>query len=93
MTGKLQPPQGERIAALEAVVPGMVEKVDQTHSMVHEMRGQLATFIDQMAKRDKRDTDTEVRLRKVEGRLHWYSGFAALGGTILGYFGVHLIKA
>lgn len=99
MTNKAQPPMGERIAALEAVVPDMADKVDETHTMVHEMKGQLSTFIQQMAKADEREIDraakVEVRMRDLEngasrsqGARHVISGIvSAVVALVITYFG------
>lgn len=83
-------PPGERIAALEALVPGMAGKVDETHTIVHEMKGKLETFIDQMAKADERHSKLEARTGKLENRQHFYAGIAAFAGVVLGAFGVHV---
>lgn len=53
--------------------------------------GKIDTFIKQMAESDKRTTDVEVRLRKVENRQHWYSGLAAAVGALLGVGGAHTL--
>ena len=53
------------------------------------VEGKIDTFISQMKAQDDRTTDLEVRTRRVEGRLHWYSGIGSLAGLILGALGVH----
>lgn len=35
-------------------------------------------------------TDQEKRLRRVEGRLHWYSGAGAILGGMVTFFGGYL---
>lgn len=52
---------------------------------VGRIEGKLDTFIQQMAIQDKRTTDLEVRTRKVENKLHWWSGAAVIIGSLIGY--------
>jgi hypothetical protein len=59
---------------------------------VGRVEGKLDTFIAQMAQQDDRTTDLEVRTRKVENRQHWYSGAAAVIGTLLGFGVEHGLK-
>jgi hypothetical protein len=53
----------------------------------------LDTFIEQMAKQDDRTTKLDARVRKVENRQHWYSGAAAVVGTLFGTAGQKLFHS
>jgi hypothetical protein len=62
---------------------------DELHRAVGRIEGKLDTFIAQMKTQDERATDLEVRTRRVESRLHWYSG----AGAIFGLFGGSWLKS
>jgi hypothetical protein len=51
--------------------------------------GKIDTFIRQLGEHDKRTTEIEVRLRRVENRQHWYSEVAAAIGAAFGFGGAH----
>lgn len=64
----------------------------ELHRAVGRIEGKLDTFIQQMASQDDRTTDLEVRTRKVEGRMHWYSGAAAAIGTLFTFAADRMLK-
>jgi hypothetical protein len=70
----------------------MTNEMADLHRTVGRMEGKLDTFLAQMKAQDDRTTDLEVRTRKVENRQHWYSGFGALAGLLLGAVGMHVGK-
>lgn len=52
--------------------------------------GKLDVFIAQMRIQDERTAALDTRLRKVEGRMHWWSGIAAAAGMAVGLIGSKL---
>lgn len=51
---------------------------------VGRIEGKIDTFINQLKVQDERHGHLDTRVRKVEGRQHWYSGVAAAVGAALG---------
>jgi len=62
----------------------------ELHRSVGRIEGKIDAFIEQMKVHDERTTGLEVRTRGVENRQHWYSGFSAIAGAILGSIGARL---
>jgi hypothetical protein len=63
---------------------------EELHRAVGGVEGKLDSLICRHDARDAREAAIETRMRKVEHRQHWWSGGAAVLGTIAGAFGVHL---
>lgn len=54
---------------------------------VGSIEGKLDTFIAQMKMQDDRNTNLEVRTRKLENKQYWLSGVGAAFGAIAAMFG------
>lgn len=52
---------------------------------VGRIEGKIDNFIEQMKVQDDRHGKLDTRVRKVEGRQHWYAGATAMFGALVAY--------
>jgi diaminopimelate decarboxylase len=64
----------------------VIDKLEDVRFKLGQIDGKVDLLLEQGRIQDDRAVDLEARVRKVEGRQHWYAGVAAAMSAAVTYF-------